>query len=68
MAVKYKVEYGKDVYEQAGLGFADLLTFGTIIQPKMAGLIAFVFSKANLIVSVTNTDVSVSATCQAIIL
>ena len=40
MAVKYKVEYGKDVYEQAGLGFADLLTFGTIIQPKMAGLIA----------------------------
>lgn len=39
MAVKYKVEYGKDVYEQAGLGFADLLTIGTMLQQKGAGLI-----------------------------
>ena len=40
MTVKYRVEYGKDVYEQAGLEFSDLLTLGTLLQAKSAGLIA----------------------------
>lgn len=33
-----KVSYGGHTYEQAGLGFGDLLTFGNIITPRLAGL------------------------------
>ena len=33
-----KVVYGGHNYEQAGLSFGDLLTFGNIITPRLAGL------------------------------
>ena len=33
-----KVVYGGHTYEQAGLSFGDLLTFGNIITPRLAGL------------------------------
>lgn len=33
-----KVSYGGHTYEQAGLDFGDLLTFGSIITPRLAGL------------------------------
>lgn len=33
-----KVSYGGHTYEQAGLDFGDLLTFGNIITPRLAGL------------------------------
>ena len=33
-----KVSYGGHTYEQAGLSFGDLLTFGNIITPRLAGL------------------------------
>lgn len=33
-----KVSYGGHTYEQAGLDFNDLLTFGNIITPRLAGL------------------------------
>lgn len=33
-----KVCYGGHTYEQAGLSFGDLLTFGNIITPRLAGL------------------------------
>lgn len=33
-----KVSYGGHTYEQAGLSFGDLLTFGSIITPRLAGL------------------------------
>ena len=36
--MRYTVEYGGVTYEQNGLDFADLLRFGTTIQPKIAGL------------------------------
>lgn len=35
-----KVSYGGHTYEQAGLSFGDLLTFGNIITPRLAGLSA----------------------------
>lgn len=40
--MRYKVEYGGVKYEQEGLEFADLLRFGTTIQPKLAGLMSTV--------------------------
>ena len=33
-----KVVYGGHTYEQAGLSFGDLLTFGNIITPRLAGI------------------------------
>lgn len=33
-----KVSYGGHTYEQVGLDFNDLLTFGNIITPRLAGL------------------------------
>ncbi len=36
--MRYKVEYGGVTYEQEGLDFADLIKFGTIIQPRLLGL------------------------------
>lgn len=35
-----KVSYGGHTYEQNGLSFGDLLTFGNIITPRLAGLSA----------------------------
>jgi hypothetical protein len=40
--IKYKVNYGGHVYEQAGLCFGDLIRYGTTIQPKIAGLVSTV--------------------------